>query len=73
MFYDFSLEGQKGIANVVSPDGARISNVISAQRQWNYTVRGMAGLPTTVFDRTNRTLVSLLVRNPTLLAQEEMK
>ena len=56
MFYDFDPKFLNGIANVISPDGASISDMVTAEANWKYKVSGLAGLPTTVFDRAHHGL-----------------
>ena len=57
MFYDFDMKLLNGIANVISPDpNTSISDMVTAEKTWNYKVSAMAGLPTTVFDRAHHGL-----------------
>ena len=56
MFYDFDKKLLNGITNVISPDGASISDMVNAKINWNYKVTALAGLPQTVFDRAHHGL-----------------
>jgi len=55
MFYDYDLPRQRGFTNVISGDGASVSTIVQAHRQYPDMV-GMPTLPNTIFDRAHHGL-----------------